>query len=814
MLMIAELFTLLSSIDVNKVGKNGGYRVNLNRNRIRSISAFSSNSIFYFNTVVSDQVMPEEMGMVSRMLEKSYASFVVACIGLMPFHRVHADDQAAIESYLSQFHQNLGNGAPNAAISGIVAGAVAGALNTSVQPDDLAVTQDFLMECWEKSRRNCNRFINIVDETVSLNDMYSVDPIDPITRTLQEAYHTTMEELETWGFIGEATTEMVDELAESMMNDWSDADIESFAMGYGDEDDYDDESDEYDWIDDEMDEGVVKDVMKWSAKVGMKTHLAFGRNMTLGRIKPVAKNEEKLHAIWDSIPADVKKKNNLKLPPMHDLYKEITDKGFKRPLKNVSPKDLKEYNNTLKASIKELSKYSNGKIDESVYDLDEGIIASIKGGSDAPKDSSSKITATLATITDNKIRSCQSLVKLRSMEGKLTKLKNKYTSYLNRYKRKWKENKKKGSKAKLRIQFEGMSIGNPKEFMQKFGANIKMINKRLKSVDKRREQLRKQKGITAGGGEDVQLESSLAIELDTVDLEKIDECVALMEQMLDNMPFEYELEDGTISESSGGVRFDYDASRPINDLDVRRSVARLKSGDREIKKDDKQYKTFDKEIFTKMDMEKANEAIPTFAKASIGFIIDETEEVVTRDVLVGIKVQLHVVPAKDLINDMYQCLINKRKFLRFVKWYSGEEKSLADLLFGFKELRTDALNNRAGGAGQWGAAFRQRKRWSKMSIPFLMKEYTPNGTVVFTMNEVQFIRDEYGIDVMNAQHVKMLMEASFLLGFVVLDQANEICYVTYDGHEGQFQQYTYDMLSRERKNDDRAMRELYRAMAR
>ena len=101
-----------------------------------------------------------------------------------------------------------------------------------------------------------------------------------------------------------------------------------------------------------------------------------------------------------------------------------------------------------------------------------------------------------------------------------------------------------------------------------------------------------------------------------------------------------------------------------------------------------------------------------------------------------------------------------------------------------------------------------------MSIPFLMKEYTPNGTVVFTMNEVQFIRDEYGIDVMNAQHVKMLMEASFLLGFVVLDQANEICYVTYDGHEGQFQQYTYSMLERQSRDSDRSLRELYRAMAR
>ena len=224
------------------------------------------------------------------------------------------------------------------------------------------------------------------------------------------------------------------------------------------------------------------------------------------------------------------------------------------------------------------------------------------------------------------------------------------------------------------------------------------------------------------------------------------------------------------------------------------------------------FQTFDNKIFTDMDMKKANDAIPTFAKATIGFVIDETEQVVNRDVLVGIKVNVDRIPALTMINDIYNCIINKRQFLKFVKWISGEEKSLADLLFGFKELRSDALGSR--GAGRWSAAFRRRKRWKDMSVPYLMKSFTPNGTIVLTMNEVQYIRDEYGVDVMRPDHVKMLMDSSFLLGFVVLDQANEIVYVSYDGEEGNCQQYTYAMLERSDRDNERYLREIYRAFSR
>ena len=89
--MFSELTTLLSSLDVAKSSGGNSKKlaktlVRSSNSRIGSISAYSSNSIFYFPTIVSDQMMPSEQQMIIRMIEKNYASFVIACINLMPVH--------------------------------------------------------------------------------------------------------------------------------------------------------------------------------------------------------------------------------------------------------------------------------------------------------------------------------------------------------------------------------------------------------------------------------------------------------------------------------------------------------------------------------------------------------------------------------------------------------------------------------------------------------------------------------------------------------------------------------------------------------
>ena len=967
--MITELFTLLSNVDVNGKGKSLGQRFsfNVNRNRIRSISAYSSNSIFYFKAVASDQITPEEMTMCTRFLEKSYASFVAACISLMPFHRVKADDQASVESYLSQFHQNMGISDGGHAAAAKIFDTAWAAMGESVSSADIEETQNFLLECWEKSRAADTDFVKVVSETVSLNDMFSKDPIDPVTRVMQESFNRKMAELDTWGFLGEATVDTLDNIF-AANNDL----IAAAGLGLDDEDDLDldDLDDEdLDMLEDEFPELADLDVNEattarmikgssavWqkeyesakalghtndqaaeiaSRKVAeLKDRIAKLKNnakelLTRGRkrAEDMVKTKDVTGGVnesavlneaqsWDERYAKCRKRYddmatgmvaNKKIVPFFkdvavvnafpkliktatsddqlnkieemilgrlEMGRDVEDSGVslaylndvrkRRGLLKTTGKGNgvnllpeEKYQNMV-AAVREAEKLALQRADiDTKRMMNYGIWANAMKNESTVNEGNVRtaidsVIFAIDGVSENRINSCTSLVKLGQLESKLMKLKARYAKYLTRYKKNYAENEKNGTEKKLHIKFNGYDINDPRSFMKQYGEYIKIINKRLAMIDARREELRSRKVKYTPKDEsamEATLETITKNDFDTLDhlIESInaqisapDDVVFYLESPVDEATvptngYDIAVEmlkaaPGVIRDARGdNARTDhYEEDHPFQ-KDTRAS-SEYKSGVLYNRKEHSSninvaaaasrqnnfqgMHTFDKSVFTDMDMKKANEAIPTFTKATIGFIVDETEQVVTRDILVGIKVWLEKVPAKSLIDEFYNALINKRKFLRFVKWISGEEKSLADLLFGFKELKIDAASSRKPGVGQWMSAFRQRKRWTKMSVPYLTKNFTPNGTVICTMNEVRFIKSEYGLDMMKPEHIKMLMDQNFLLGFVILDQSSETAYITYDGHNGHPEIYTYSALEREQQSNDRMMRELYRTISR
>ena len=710
--MFSELAGLLASLDISKGSAGNSAKskarnilMRANKQKIGSISAYSSNSIFYFPTIVSDQMMPSEQAMIIRMIEKNYASFVVACVSLLPVHHISADDSAAITNYLQIFHQNMGMKSVDPNVMAKVFGYASKTLqeSTSVSEDDFKAFQDFLYECWQKSKETNQDYIKIVSETVSINDMFTKDPIDPRTKLLQEQFNRQNAELEEWGFLGEATADMFDDDMELTDDDYDDLD----------EEDPDDE---------------------------------------------------------DEDP---------------------------------------ELNNMIDRMLGENASMNEGNVHQSI----------------------NSIKFSIESVSENKILSCQSLTKLNAMEGKLNKLKGKYAKYLNRYKAKVKENAEEGTKKSLTIRFNNAVISNPKAFMQQYGEYIKIINKRLKLIEKRRKTLRDRKGLSESA-EVNPLTDLTQMDFDAIDycIRSIDECITAKDEdifILTEAKVEDDYTRIKVSEKES-LESDREKLADARDL-INTYQSDADSYKEKIQKQDAELKTikdakaksarlmpkesirpFERSVFTDMDVKKANDALPMFAKATISFVVDDTGEVLNRDLLIGIKAYMHLAPAAELVTDIYNCIINKRKFLRFVKFITGEERSLSDLLFGINELKTDALSNKSE-SGRWRSAFRSRKRWSKISIPKLMKEYTPNGTLVITMNEVNYLKDQYGIDIMRSDHVKMLMDADFLLGFVIIDQANEMVYVTYDGHGYGFQQYTYNMLEREAQVSQREMMQLYRA---
>lgn len=960
--MITELLTFLSS---GKIVDSAGESLKPARNkfmkhgRIGSISAYSSNSIFYFPIVVSDQLMPDEVSMTTRMVERAYASFVVACVSLIPVHKISSDDANSIVEYLGRFHQNIGTGGnikhnlqQNVMSYGL------NKLTESVDAEDpdIRAAQEFILECWENAKKNNSDFVKLIAETVSVNDLFNEDAIDPKTRGIQKQFLAKRAELDTWGFIGEATDDMFDaDDYEDMINHLEDSEAEE-DIEYDpdsddelDDDDFDDslleafslskvrqafnKSNKEDpreaefkelrhtikaqiipfdfkkaymeWYiacpmeDKDSAEEYAQTITAWSKvyynkipkimmckfKDIMRHYnldpragtyeddayvLAFNpddvdRNTDVAQIKAyvggryftdiidnmvrinmdndpkykpkdyimmdnieaarkflASRNEssdvfisnEKLSVFTEAaLPAATRKKlkdSDFGLPkerkyPLHDArHVKLAAKMFghcsesqQKELAAAILKAAKKHGVEIKVSKKNpLSKYIPSSMVEAVIKSTTGKKTDV---------TFSQTITTLETISNNKIMSATSLTTLSAMESKLKRLKNKYTKYLNRYKKQY-EKTAKGEKVKLKIRFEKQTISDPKAFMKEYGKYIKLINQKLKLIEKRRAELRKQKGISESIGQ-----VNVITSLSPLDLEAVDYCDRIITKALeapDSEIFEYEEISSTEEDDIDPSDFDYDDTI-ATDTQLTEAVKYQYNKDGSTRgKDITLY--HDKSMFSENDAKRSNDAVPLFTKATIA-METETGSIINQDLIIGIKGYIHRAPSTDLIDDVYNCIINKRKFLRFVKFITGEERSLADLLFGIKELKTDALS---GDNARWKGTFKRRKRWSKMSIPYLMKEYTPNGTIIMTMNEVNFIKEQYGIDIMNMDHVRMIMDTDFLLGFVIVDQSEEIVYVRYDGHDYGFQTYTYAMLDREAVASDRMIREMYRAMSR
>lgn len=206
--------------------------------------------------------------------------------------------------------------------------------------------------------------------------------------------------------------------------------------------------------------------------------------------------------------------------------------------------------------------------------------------------------------------------------------------------------------------------------MQQYGQYIKIINKRLKLVEQRRTELRKRKGITENVAESI-----TNLELDTVDycIRKIDESLNAPDDQLFiiqeasddpdynsigdyNQPDMFKDYEDRLTRLGKVAKQRADEARRLTSKESSSSDAeivfdknRTKGSmipSKSAKGGKTSYKMFDREIFTNMDMSKANEALPTFAKATIGFIVDDTNETVSREILIGIKSYIHRIAAK------------------------------------------------------------------------------------------------------------------------------------------------------------------------
>jgi hypothetical protein len=213
------------------------------------------------------------------------------------------------------------------------------------------------------------------------------------------------------------------------------------------------------------------------------------------------------------------------------------------------------------------------------------------------------------------------------------------------------------------------------------------------------------------------------------------------------------------------------------------------------------------------DVKKSNELVPTTLHIRVKTVNNKGEDVGFLDFIVGVKSTMHPIKSDEMVINMVSACKNNNKFFDFIRWTTGEISFFKDFVFNIKELKDDVVS-RSAGSSSWWMTLKRRRALAKIKNGLVLpQQILPNATVVLSMEEVEYIKSEYGYDLMNTVFVDKIMQTYFLLGFVVVDNSTQIAHFLFDGQQN-FQSVTFSGLERENSGDERKFKEMLKVINR
>lgn len=201
------------------------------------------------------------------------------------------------------------------------------------------------------------------------------------------------------------------------------------------------------------------------------------------------------------------------------------------------------------------------------------------------------------------------------------------------------------------------------------------------------------------------------------------------------------------------------------------------------------------------DVKKCNELVPTTLSLTLQVKAGSNFGGVSNFVI-GVKGLLHPVNSDDMISNLLSGYKSGNKFFNFLRWSSGEIKFIKDLILNMDNIREDVVRKHAKNGSGWWSALKRRRNIAALRRIKGSGRILPNTTIVCSINEIDELKEAYGVDLMNPTAIKKIMKTFFLLGFVVVDDSQELCHFIFDG-ENNYQVVSFNGLEKENnsKND-------------
>ena len=215
-------------------------------------------------------------------------------------------------------------------------------------------------------------------------------------------------------------------------------------------------------------------------------------------------------------------------------------------------------------------------------------------------------------------------------------------------------------------------------------------------------------------------------------------------------------------------------------------------------------------MFVDGDVKKANEIVPTLMHVRI--LRDrpgETPQFI--DFIVGVKAMIHPLTSEEIVKHMVDIFQDRGTLFKLITWTTGEINFFKDLIFNVDKIKDEIKETRAGKASTWWTALKNIKAKRRLHKYTKRDPVLPNATILLSMEEVDYIKANYGFDIMEDVSGKKILEALNLLQISVLDSATEVMYSFIDGSE-HWELVTFKGLERDAGNADKQFKDILKAV--
>lgn len=207
---------------------------------------------------------------------------------------------------------------------------------------------------------------------------------------------------------------------------------------------------------------------------------------------------------------------------------------------------------------------------------------------------------------------------------------------------------------------------------------------------------------------------------------------------------------------------------------------------------------------TRSDMEKLNDLQPILIKVTV-IAMDRSSKGDgvgrTFSFVIGVKATVHGIDSEEMIEQLVEACRYHDEIFRFIRWTTGEINFFGDFLLNLKDSKKAISKEQGGGSPWWNRLHRMRTLANFKKRMFMKNRLLPNTSIAITMNEVDYIKNTFGFDLMQPRFVEDVMNKYFLLCFIVVDEALEVVHFKYDGQKS-YQSISFTGL--DRQNADKA----------